>query len=265
MPESGFVPTMGALHDGHISLIMESRRLCSLTFASIFVNPTQFNDPSDYEKYPVTIDNDIRQLEQAGCDVLFLPGVNEIYPEGTETGISYDLGNLERLLEGKFRPGHFQGVSRVVHRLLDIVRPAHLFMGQKDFQQCMVVQRLIALEKLPVTLHTCRTLREPDGLAMSSRNLRLSTEARSKATGIFREMKLIEQQLETRNLRQLENEACNNLLDSGFSSVDYISIARPETLEPLKSWQPGEPAVILAAAFIGGVRLIDNLPVNYPG
>ncbi|MDQ6812969.1 MAG: pantoate--beta-alanine ligase, partial [Bacteroidota bacterium] len=148
----GFAPTMGALHQGHISLIQQSKDTCDITVSSIFINPTQFNDPKDFEKYPVTIGNDILLLEKAACDILFLPSVSEIYPKGTAAGKAYDLGEVEFILEGKFRPGHFQGVCQVVHRLLDIVQPAKLFMGQKDYQQCLVVQRLVQLLHLPVEI-----------------------------------------------------------------------------------------------------------------
>src|ERR1700753_3477170 len=160
----GFVPTMGALHQGHISLIAISKKATSLTVCSIFVNPTQFNDPKDFQKYPITIEKDIALLEKADTDILFLPEVSEMYPTGTSGLEHYDLGPLETLLEGKFRPGHFQGVAQVMQRLLNIVRPDDLFMGSKDYQQCMVVQRLIEIMALPAVLHRCPIVREPDGL-----------------------------------------------------------------------------------------------------
>ena len=260
-PVSGFVPTMGALHPGHISLVKACRSQTDLTFASIFVNPTQFNDPQDFERYPITIEKDILMLEEAGCDVLFLPEVSEIYPNGTNSGELYELGTLESILEGVFRPGHFQGVCRVVHRLLDIVKPAHLFMGQKDFQQCMVIQQLIKLKGLAVTLHTCPTLREPDGLAMSSRNMLLNDEERKVASAIFRELMDVQQKMGGYGLRMLEQKARQNLLKAGFSSVDYVSIAETSTLTSLQEWNRAQPAVILAAAFLGKVRLIDNILV----
>lgn len=257
----GFVPTMGALHAGHISLIGQSKESTPLTIASIFVNPSQFNDPADFAKYPVTIDTDIRALETAGCDILFLPDGSEIYPDGWHNGKHYALGSLESLLEGFYRPGHFQGVCQVVHRLLDIVRPAALFMGQKDFQQCMVVSRLIELENMTVKLQTCPTLRETDGLAMSSRNMRLTPDQRTRATAIFHELSVIRKEISKYPLRDLEKRACERLLISGFSKVDYVSITNPVTLEPLAKWEEGTAAVVLAAAFMGEVRLIDNLLV----
>jgi pantoate--beta-alanine ligase len=182
----GFVPTMGALHNGHIALVDQSKKEASLTICSIFVNPTQFNNPNDYQLYPNTIEADIAKLEAAGCDVLFLPAIAEMYPRGTAGLEQYDLGYLETLLEGKYRPGHFQGVCQVMFRLLTMVQPDKLFMGQKDYQQCMVVNRLLQLMQSGTRLITCPTLREPDGLAMSSRNMRLTAEDRQKATTIYK-------------------------------------------------------------------------------
>src|ERR1700761_1849351 len=189
----GFEPTMGALHNGHISLINISKGTVDLTVCSIFVNPTQFNDPKDFQKYPITIEQDLLLLEKAGADALFLPPVTELYPNGT-TGLEhYDLGPLETVLEGEFRPGHFQGVAQVMQRLLDIVRPDHLFMGSKDYQQCMVVQRLLEIMGLPAVLHRCPIVREPDGLAMSSRNVRLTAEERVRALAIYQSLRIIKE------------------------------------------------------------------------
>lgn len=255
----GFVPTMGALHEGHISLIRQSGKHSSITVASIFVNPSQFNDQADFAKYPVTLDKDIKMLEESGCDVLFLPDQGEIYPDGWQQSENYDLGSLETLLEGYYRPGHFQGVCQVVHRLLNMVKPAAIFMGQKDFQQCMVVKRLIELKNLPVQLYTCPTLREDDGLAMSSRNMRLNSDQRKMATAIYREMSGIKNDFARFPFRDLEKRANENLLKAGFSKVDYVSIAIQSTLEPLETGNNDTLAVVLVAAFLGEVRLIDNL------
>src|SRR5450432_1965348 len=173
---TGFVPTMGALHEGHIHLIQTCRSTADLAICSIFVNPAQFNDPKDFEKYPVSIEKDIEMLTKAGTDVVFLPSVKEIYPKG-QTGLeTYDLGPLENILEGQYRPGHFQGVCQVMSRLLDLVKPDYLFMGQKDYQQCLVVKRLIRLLGIPVEFYAVPTIREVGGLALSSRNRRLTPE-----------------------------------------------------------------------------------------
>jgi pantoate--beta-alanine ligase len=254
----GFVPTMGALHAGHISLITISKKSAGVTVCSIFVNPTQFNDPKDFQKYPITLEKDIALLEQSGTDVLFLPEVEEVYPEGTSGLEHYDLGRIETLLEGQYRPGHFQGVCQVMRRLLDVVRPDDLFMGQKDYQQCMVLQRLLQLRDMPTRLHRCPILREPDGLAMSSRNMRLTPEQRQNATAIYKALQYI-QASTTESVSALIAAATGLLETAGFR-VDYVAIADATTLEPLDSQITSQvSAVALIAAFLGEVRLIDNM------
>lgn len=255
----GFVPTMGALHEGHISLLSKAKAQNELAVVSIFVNPTQFNDPEDFKKYPITTETDIQQLLDGNCDILFLPSVDEIYPNGPETGRYYDLGLLERRLEGEFRPGHFQGVCMVVHRLLDIVRPERLYLGQKDFQQCMVIRRLINLIGMSHTdLVIAPTLREPDGLAMSSRNRRLLPAERAIAPTIYQVLSFLKNNLKAGPLDTLRQQSVSMLVDKKFR-VDYIDIVRPASLEPVHVWDGKEPLVALAAAFLGRVRLIDNL------
>ena len=254
----GFAPTMGALHVGHISLIQKSKLICNITVSSIFVNPTQFNDPKDFEKYPVTIGNDILLLEKAGCDILFLPSIAEIYPSGTTPKKRYELGEIEFLLEGKFRPGHFQGVCQVVHRLLDIVQPDKLFLGQKDYQQCLVVKRLVQLIDLPVEVVTAETYREPSGLAMSSRNLRLNEQQKQDAAGISKMLQYVKENFFTTPFSDLLNYTTQYLQASGFSKVDYVSIADADTLQSINKVSEEGKLVALIAAFIGEVRLIDN-------
>ena len=260
----GFVPTMGALHNGHIALIDQSKQATAVTVCSIFVNPTQFNNPGDYQLYPKTIEQDIVKLEAAGCDALFLPSIEEMYPQGTAGLEQYDLGYLETLLEGKFRPGHFQGVCQVMFRLLSMVQPHQLFMGQKDYQQCMVVSRLLTLMKSPIQLITCPTLREPDGLAMSSRNLRLSPEDRQKATTIYQCLMLIKQQLNQGVFWPVIKEKGEKMLtDAGFR-IDYVELADANTLQPATATMATvyqSPRVALIAAFLHDVRLIDNMLV----
>ena len=259
----GFVPTMGALHTGHLSLIESSIKANPVTVCSIFVNPTQFNDPKDFEKYPITIEKDIELLANAGCDILFLPSVKEIYPDELSPSLKYDLGYLERILEGKFRPGHFQGVCMVVHRLLEIVMPDNLYLGQKDYQQCMVIKKLIALIGLSnaILVNICPTLREPDGLAMSSRNVRLNEDERIKATAIFRNLSFIKENLTTGDLKGLKETAFRNLSEAGFN-VDYIEIADANDLSIIDDWDGQKKLVALAAAFMKEVRLIDNILLN---
>jgi pantoate--beta-alanine ligase len=261
--QTGFVPTMGALHKGHISLIEESRKNNRLTVCSIFVNPAQFNDPKDFEKYPVTIENDILLLEKAGCDILFLPSVQEIYPTGTKQKKKYDLGYLETVLEGKFRPGHFQGVCMVIERLLDIVTPRNLYLGRKDYQQCMVIKRLIELTGLTekVAVKFCPTLREEDGLAMSSRNMRLKPDERIKATTIYKVLQYIKETIQKSNIEAVKETARQMLSDNGFRP-DYVEIADATDLRPADPWDGKKKIVALVAAFLNDVRLIDNMDLN---
>jgi pantoate--beta-alanine ligase len=251
---------MGALHNGHIALIDQSKKNTGVTVCSIFVNPTQFNNPSDFQLYPNTIEKDIVKLEAAGCDALFLPDIAEMYPRGTTNLEHYDLGYLETLLEGKFRPGHFQGVCQVMNRLLTMVQPHKLFMGQKDYQQCMVVNRLLQLMQSPIQLITCPTLREADGLAMSSRNLRLTPEDRQKATTIYKCLTLIKQECNQGvNWPVIKVKATQLLTDAGFR-IDYVELADAGTLEP--ATDKNGPRVALIAAFLHDVRLIDNMIVS---
>lgn len=254
----GFVPTMGALHPGHISLIGSSKKNGDLTVCSIFVNPTQFNDRHDFEKYPTTIENDIDRLENAGCDILFLPDMHEIYPDGTENAPHYGLGYLEKLLEGSFRPGHFQGVCQVVHRLLVIVQPHRLYLGQKDFQQCSVIKKLVQLTGMAIEVVVCPTQREADGLAMSSRNMRLNDAERKRAVKIYETLCFIKKEVRNGYLEDLKERARQYLTGEGFK-VDYVEIADAATLEPLENWDGKTPLVALIAAFLDEVRLIDNM------
>ena len=254
----GFVPTMGALHPGHISLIQAAKERSLYTVCSIFVNPVQFNDPKDYEKYPVTTDRDIAMLEQGGADALFLPSVAEIYPGGTAGLEQYHLGYLETILEGKYRPGHFQGVCQVMKRLLELVRPHHLFMGQKDYQQCMVVKKLVGLTGMQLNFHVSPTVREPDGLAMSSRNMRLNPQARATAAIIPAALSFIKNNIRPGHLTTLLQHATSMLTSKGLK-VDYLEIADADTLQPATNWNGEQKLVALAAAFVDDVRLIDNM------
>lgn len=257
----GFVPTMGALHSGHISLITKAKSECDLVICSIFVNPTQFNDPKDFEKYPVTIEHDIYLLEKAGCTVLFLPTVDEMYPNGFKNLRNFELGFLETILDGKYRPGHFQGVCQVVHRLLEIVLPNKLYLGQKDFQQCMVLNKMTATYYPSVQIIICPTQRETDGLAMSSRNLRLIPEDRLLAVNIFSTLQFIKNNIKPGDVTNLKQSAIGSLTAIGFK-VDYVEICNANSLEPLNNWDGKEDIVILIAAFLNEVRLIDSMLIK---
>lgn len=253
----GFAPTMGALHKGHLTLIEASKKENDITVCSIFVNPTQFNNAEDFKSYPITIEQDIQQLILFGCDILFLPSVQEIYPHDLEKK-HYNLGRLESVLEGLYRPGHFQGVCQVVDRLLQLVRPHNLYMGQKDFQQCMVIQRLLQItgKENEITMKIVPTVREVDGLAMSSRNLRLSPEQRQLSIALYQALSLVRDGLDTSALDMLKKKGKAELEEKGFQ-VDYLEIAESNTLDPALKNKPG--LVALVAASIGNIRLIDNL------
>lgn len=252
------MPTMGALHSGHITLLERSKKEAGLTVCSIFVNPTQFNDLKDYEKYPVTIEEDIRKIEAAGTDVLFFPDLNTLYPEGTLLLEQYPIGYLETVLEGEFRPGHFQGVCQVMNRLLRIINPHKLFMGQKDYQQLLIVQQLLNTMNADTALIVCPTLRESSGLAMSSRNMRLTETERKNAGNIFHTLNYIKENLRAGELDSLKSEAKSLLLQNGFT-IDYAEIADADDLTLLNNWDGHQQLVALVAVFIRDVRLIDNI------
>jgi len=257
----GFVPTMGALHNGHICLIQAARLENKLVVASIFVNPTQFTDLTDFEKYPSTIEADILKLEKAGCDILFLPSIADIYPNGSSPSESYDLGHLDSILEGEYRPGHFQGVCQIVHLLLEIISPGKLYLGQKDFQQCLVIKKMISLVEINTSVIVCPTQREPDGLAMSSRNVRLSLSERQKAAFLFKTLCYIKENIHLNDFENLKQRAQNILTEQGFK-VDYVAISNAQTLEKIQNWDGKTTLVALVAAYANQVRLIDNLILN---
>lgn len=256
----GFVPTMGALHAGHFSLIASSKEEQAITVCSIFINPTQFNNPDDFKHYPVTLEKDIEKLLTAGCDVLFLPSTDEVYPAGYAAK-KYDLGVLENVLEGRYRPGHFQGVCQVVDRLLQIVKPAALYLGQKDYQQCKVIQRLIDGQRKTheIDLKIGLTCREKDGLAMSSRNLRLTEVQRKKAPLLYQALCAAKEKLPTHPVDEIKDSATGFLTAEGFA-VDYFEIADADTL--LSSNHKNGRLIALVAAHLDGIRLIDNLLLN---
>ncbi len=253
----GFVPTMGALHAGHISLIKKSKSQNSLTICSIYVNPTQFNNEIDLKKYPITIESDIDKLEMAACDVLFLPSTNEMYVDG-ELNEHYHLGMLEHVLEGKYRHGHFQGVCIIVDKLLNAIKPTTLYLGKKDYQQCMVINKMITDKNYDIKLEICDTVRESDGLAMSSRNLRLNKVERIEALKIIETLLTIKENIKPGNLEEIKIKATNYLTKNGYR-VDYTEIADSKTLDIVSDWDGEAKLVALVAAYLNNVRLIDNI------
>ncbi len=255
------VPTMGALHLGHLSLLAEAKQIADIVICSIFVNPTQFNDPKDLEKYPRPIENDIALLQGAGCDVLFLPSVAEMYPDPDESW-SIDLGELDRIWEGEKRPGHFQGVTQVVYKLFALTQPDIACFGQKDFQQIMAIQRMIDLMSLPVTIHICPIVRSPEGLALSSRNSRLSEAGKTKSLALSRALSHIKSNFQQMDLRALQEEALAILAEEGAIEVEYLAICEATSLAPVEEIQVGKSHVALLTAWVEGVRLIDNMILN---
>jgi pantoate--beta-alanine ligase len=254
----GFVPTMGALHQGHLSLLAAAQQQADVVVCSIFVNPTQFNDPKDLELYPRPIASDTEKLEQAGCDILFNPDVSEMYAANEQWHL--DIGELEYLLEGKFRPGHYQGVTQVVYKLFDIVKPDVAFFGQKDYQQFLVIQRMVDLLHLPVKLVMCPILREADGLAMSSRNIHLSVEERQHALILSKTLNWLKDNFDHRKMQSLTRECEMMIRTEHGTELEYFEIADGDDLHPAK--QNSRNIVALVAARVGKTRLIDNVVIE---
>jgi pantoate--beta-alanine ligase len=255
----GFVPTMGALHKGHLRLIKQSCTENDLTVCSIFVNPIQFNNKEDLEKYPRTLTNDSKLLEAAGCDVIFAPTTEEMYPKGKTVSIDIDFGTLDQVMEGKFRPGHFKGVAIVVKKLFDIVNPTRAYFGKKDFQQLTIINHLVKRLSIPVEIVACETVREPDGLAMSSRNMRLSIAERSIAPRIYEVLCKVKDRLDKYPVNEVTEWAIKTIEETPELKVEYFELCNKETLLPLDTWNNNEKAVVCAAVYLGGVRLIDNI------
>jgi pantoate--beta-alanine ligase len=254
----GFIPTMGALHNGHLSLIQQAKRANDVAVCSIFVNPTQFNDPKDLENYPRPIEADIAKLESINCDVLFNPTVSEMYDDNEQWHLN--IGQLEFLLEGEFRPGHYQGVMQVVYKLLDIVKPTALYMGQKDYQQVMVISRMIALKNLPVKMEMCMIERETDGLAMSSRNIHLTAEDRKHALALSHTLQWAKDNFESDKIAEIEEKANEMLHSAPGVNPEYFELADGKTLLPADG--NSESIVALTAARVGKTRLIDNMLIR---
>lgn len=257
----GFVPTMGALHAGHLSLLDSCRQDDALSVCSIFVNPTQFNDPNDYASYPITLESDIHLLETNGCEVLFLPEKEEIYPASGLPKLHLDLGGLDQPMEGAFRPGHFEGVVQVVNRLLDIVCPDMLYMGQKDFQQWSVIHKMLEQVHRHVQLKMCPVFREKDGLAMSSRNRRLTSSNRELAPLIFKTMLEAAGKAPEQTFSTIRSWAEKQLYFPAFK-LEYFDFVDAFTLQPLEEWDESDTIVLCVAVWLGDVRLIDTLFVK---
>ncbi|MFC3354225.1 pantoate--beta-alanine ligase [Sphingobacterium zeae] len=256
------IPTMGALHEGHLSLLNYAKPLSDIRVCSIFVNPTQFNDPKDLEKYPRPIENDIKLLESVGCDILFLPTVDEMYPDKHEHW-HIDLGELDQIWEGEKRPGHFQGVTQVVYKLFTLVQPHIACFGQKDFQQVMVIKRMIEMKDLPIQLAICPIIRDQDGLALSSRNMRLSEEGKTIALALSRSLTYVKDHInDATALREIKDQALKILTATDGLSVEYFAICESTSLKEVDHIDFSKQHVALVTAWVEGVRLIDNMILN---
>lgn len=254
----GVVPTMGALHEGHMSLVRAARRGCDRVIVTIFVNPMQFNNPDDLSKYPRTEDADAALLFREGVDILFAPGPDEVYPQGFDSRVL--VGGVTAPLEGEMRPGHFEGVATVVAKLFGMTQADRAYFGQKDWQQLQVVRRMVTDLNIPVEVVGCETIREADGLAMSSRNARLDPLSRAQAPALHRIMVKTAAQIRGGSeIAASLAHARDDLRQAGFTEVEYLDLRTAAMLEPATGIE--QPVRLLAAAWIGGVRLIDNIPV----
>jgi pantoate--beta-alanine ligase len=257
----GFVPTMGALHEGHLTLVRQCVAENEVCIVSVFVNPTQFNNKADLEKYPRNVEKDAQLLEEAGCAYVFAPSAEEMYStDELEKTFEFDFGGMDRLMEGKFRPGHFNGVVQVVSKLFKLVQPDKAYFGKKDFQQLAIIHRMVRLMHFPVEIVDCPIVREASGLAMSSRNERLSAAERDTAANIYRILNESRNLTDTMSPAELTQWVTDEVNNAGGLSVEYFDIADRETLITIDRWQPESIGCI--AVFCGEVRLIDNIDYN---
>ena len=255
----GFVPTMGALHEGHLRLVRQSTAENDITVCSVFVNPIQFNNQEDLSKYPRNLSQDVNLLRKSGCDMMFCPGLEEMYPGGRIDNVELEFGLLDKIMEGKFRPGHFRGVVIVVNKLFNIISPTNAYFGKKDYQQLMVINRMKEALGLAVNIIACETVRENDGLAMSSRNLRLTIGERQVARKIFEVLYKVREKGTKTPVWELREWAIKKIQEDSRFRVEYFEIADRETLMPIESWGQKTQAIALAAVYLGDVRLIDNV------
>ncbi len=253
----GFVPTMGALHEGHLSLVKRSVKENKVTVVSIFVNPTQFNDVKDLEHYPRTLEADWDLLTSTGCNIVFAPSLQEVYPEPDNR--VFDFGNLEKVMEGKFRPGHFNGVAQVVSRLFNLVQPHKAYFGLKDFQQVAIIKNMVKQLQLSVEIVACAIVREESGLALSSRNKLLAKEQRENAVNISKTLFKAKELIPEKNVQEITRWVVDEINRNPFLKVEYFEIVDDEQLQPVKNWNEESTKVGCIAVFCGKVRLIDNI------
>ncbi len=256
----GLVPTMGALHAGHLSLVRQACSDCDVVVVSIFVNPTQFNNPTDLATYPRTEEADFQLLEQAGADAVFAPEVSEIYPDGSGcVKHVFDLGEVAEVMEGKYRPGHFHGVAQIVSLLLRLVKPDRAYFGEKDFQQIAVIRRMVATEGIPVEIVPCPIVRDSDGLALSSRNTLLTPEQRAIAPGIYEALSKSVEYSCSHSVRATHDTVVEEIEALPGCRVEYFEIVNDTTLQPISEWDDADGVVGCVTVYCGKVRLIDNV------
>lgn len=253
----GFVPTMGALHEGHLSLVNEASKKTDVVVVSIFVNPNQFNNPNDLDKYPRTLEKDRGMLEQTDCAILYYPSVDEVYPE--EDKRVFDFGQLDKVMEGEFRPGHFNGVAQVVSRFFDLINPDKAFFGEKDFQQLTIIKEMTKLLSYKIEIVPVAIMRESDGLAMSSRNQLLTEQCRNEASIISQKLFESKNLLSTKNIKEVINFVTDEINKSGVLKVEYFEIVDGDSLQSIENWEESDFVVGCIAVFADKVRLIDNL------
>lgn len=253
----GFVPTMGALHNGHIQLVKRCVAENEYSVVSIFVNPTQFNDKNDLIKYPRTLEADCKLLEETGCNLIFAPSVEEVYPE--EDTRQFDFGQLDKVMEGSFRPGHFNGVAQVVSRLFDAVTPDNAYFGEKDFQQLAIIRQMVKMLNYPIVINPCPIVREESGLALSSRNARLSADQLAVAPAIYQTLLQSKEWKQTMPLNEVKTKVIDTLNANSHFRVEYFDIVDGLTLQSLNEWSDSDYIVGCIAVFCGEVRLIDNI------
>lgn len=255
----GLVPTMGALHEGHLSLIQKALSENDIVVVSIFVNPTQFNNAEDLEKYPRNLSGDIKTIERLSQEVvIFAPEISEMY-ESTPKAISFNFGGLDKVMEGKFREGHFQGVATIVEKLFELVKPTRAYFGEKDYQQILIIKSMLEQRKLPVTLVPCPIIREESGLAMSSRNERLSPEGRKQAAFIYSVLQEAQKLFTTASVAEVEAFVKEQFSQKEGFDLEYFTITKADTLEEVKEKKSSESYRAFITVYVEGVRLIDNI------
>ena len=257
----GFVPTMGALHQGHISLIQKSKDQNDVTVASIFVNPTQFDNPEDLDEYPRTLERDLAMLKEQGCDLVFTPSIEEIYQQNISSE-EFDFDGLENEMEGQFRTGHFDGVGTIVKALFEIITPTKAYFGEKDFQQLQIIRKMVEKRQLPVNVIGCPIFRESNGLAMSSRNERLSKEQRENASIIYQTLLKTREQFASASLERLNSWVHSQFDNDPLFSLEYFTIADEATLKAASEISPEKSYRAFIAVYADSIRLIDNLALN---